>query len=200
MKKLFYTAILLFSFSFVALAQESGKLELSIYGGAKMYQANKKAYEYHFKPGFGLGVEGKYQIYNQVYWVFGLNGGTDDGTSLTDNDDQGVSHNISYYRRDYNALTGLGVNLYEAKQFSVYAQAMTGIGFVQGSTGRIVNSKPSNVIRESILEVNYLLSAGTGLDYQIGERWKVGAFYNYSYLGDFDGSHMVGAKVSFIIP
>lgn len=200
MKKLLYTAILLFSFSCVAMAQESGKLELSIYGGAKMYQANRKAYEYHFKPGFGLGIEGKYQIYNQVYWVFGLNGGTDDGTSLTEKDNQGVSHNFSYYRRDYNALSGIGVNLYEAKRFSMYAQAMTGIGFVQGSTGILRNGNPTKVIVEPFLKVDYLLSAGTGLDYQVGKRWKVGAFYNYSYLGDFDGSHMVGAKVSFIIP
>lgn len=114
------------------------KIEFSTYGGWKNYNKIEcRGFPYPSNSGFGLGVQFKYNITPLFFWAVDLNGGTDDDT-VNKVDDRLVSS----YRRDFNLSTGLGVNILHEGPYTLYLQALVGIGHVGWSKRWVHRREP----------------------------------------------------------
>ena len=99
-------------------------------------------------------------------------------------------------RKDYSISTGFGFNIISTKQFNYYLQLCGGIGIIEGSYEHFTPNNGTE--RIDIKHTSYIISPSTGIDFTVANHWKIGAGYSFRYLGDFDGSHSLFARITYV--
>ena len=103
---------------------------------------------------------------------------------------------LSMSRKDYSISTGFGFNVISTKQFNYYLQLCGGIGIIDGSYEHFTPNNGTE--RIDIKHTSYIISPSTGIDFIVANHWKIGAGYTFRYLGDFDGSHSLFARITYV--
>ena len=103
---------------------------------------------------------------------------------------------LSMSRKDYSISTGFGFNIISTKQFNYYLQLCGGIGIIDGSYEHFTPNNGTE--RIDIKHTSYIISPSTGIDFIVANHWKIGAGYTFRYLGDFDGSHALFARITYV--
>ena len=189
--------IILFSLILtLPIAAQKKTLELGIYGGLQTYTKIGNPYENSFSSGFGIGFLSKYYISNRLFWTTDLFGATDDGTELKLTYIPEGDRILSMSRKDYSISTGFGFNVISTKQFNYYLQLCGGIGIIDGSYEHFTPNNGTE--RIDIKHTSYIISPSTGIDFIVANHWKIGAGYTFRYLGDFDGSHSLFARITYV--
>ena len=189
--------IILFSLILtLPIAAQKKTLELGIYGGLQTYTKIGNPYENSFSSGFGIGFLSKYYISNRLFWTTDLFGATDDGTELKLTNIPEGNRILSMSRKDYSISTGFGFNVISTKQFNYYLQLCGGIGIIDGSYEHFTPNNGTE--RIDIKHTSYIISPSTGIDFIVANHWKIGAGYTFRYLGDFDGSHSLFARITYV--
>ena len=189
--------IILFSLVLtLPIAAQKKTLELGIYGGLQTYTKIGNPYENSFSSGFGIGFLSKYYISNRLFWTTDLFGATDDGTELKLTNIPEGNRILSMSRKDYSISTGFGFNVISTKQFNYYLQLCGGIGIIDGSYEHFTPNNGTE--RIDIKHTSYIISPSTGIDFIVANHWKIGAGYTFRYLGDFDRSHSLFARITYV--
>ena len=189
--------IILFSLILtLPIAAQKKTLELGLYGGLQTYTKIGNPYENSFSSGFGIGFLSKYYISNRLFWTTDLFGATDDGTELKLTYIPEGDRILSMSRKDYSISTGFGFNVISTKQFNYYLQLCGGIGIIDGSYEHFTPNNGTE--RIDIKHTSYIISPSTGIDFIVANHWKIGAGYTFRYLGDFDGSHSLFARITYV--
>lgn len=189
--------IILFSLILtLPIAAQKKTLELGLYGGLQTYTKIGNPYENSFSSGFGIGFLSKYYISNRLFWTTDLFGATDDGTELKLTYIPEGDRILSMSRKDYSISTGFGFNVISTKQFNYYLQLCGGIGIIEGSYEHFTPNNGTE--RIDIKHTSYIISPSTGIDFKVANHWKIGAGYTFRYLGDFDGSHSLFARITYV--
>lgn len=189
--------IILFSLILtLPIAAQKKTLELGMYGGLQTYTKIGNPYENSFSSGFGIGFLSKYYISNRLFWTTDLFGSTDDGTELKLMNIPEGNRILSMSRKDYSISTGFGFNVISTKQFNYYLQLCGGIGIIDGSYEHFTPNNGTE--RIDIKHTSYIISPSTGIDFIVANHWKIGAGYTFRYLGDFDGSHSLFARITYV--
>ena len=178
------------------IAAQKKTLELGLYGGLQTYTKIGNPYENSFSSGFGIGFLSKYYISNRLFWTTDLFGATDDGTELKLTYIPEGDRILSMSRKDYSISTGFGFNVISTKQFNYYLQLCGGIGIIEGSYEHFTPNNGTE--RIDIKHTSYIISPSTGIDFKVANHWKIGAGYSFRYLGDFDGSHSLFARITYV--
>ena len=177
------------------IAAQKKTLELGMYGGLQTYTKIGNPYENSFSSGFGIGFLSKYYISNRLFWTTDLFGATDDGTELKLTNIPEGNRILSMSRKDYSISTGFGFNVISTKLFNYYLQLCGGIGIIDGSYEHFTPNNGTE--RIDIKHTSYIISPSTGIDFIVANHWKIGAGYTFRYLGDFDGSHSLFARITY---
>ena len=189
--------IILFSLILtLPIAAQKKTLELGMYGGLQTYTKIGNPYENSFSSGFGIGFLSKYYISNRLFWTTDLFGATDDGTELKLTNIPEGNRILSMSRKDYSISTGFGFNVISTKLFNYYLQLCGGIGIIDGSYEHFTPNNGTE--RIDIKHTSYIISPSTGIDFIVANHWKIGAGYTFRYLGDFDGSHSLFARITYV--
>ena len=189
--------IILFSLILtLPITAQKKTLELGLYGGLQTYTKIGNPYENSFSSGFGIGFLSKYYISNRLFWTTDLFGATDDGTELKLTNIPEGNRILSMSRKDYSISTGFGFNVISTKQFNYYLQLCGGIGIIEGSYEHFTPNNGTE--RIDIKHTSYIISPSTGIDFKVANHWKIGAGYTFRYLGDFDGSHSLFARITYV--
>ena len=189
--------IILFSLILtLPIAAQKKTLELGLYGGLQTYTKIGNPYENSFSSGFGIGFLSKYYISNRLFWTTDLFGATDDGTELKLTNIPEGNRILSMSRKDYSISTGFGFNIISTKLFNYYLQLCGGIGIIDGSYEHFTPNNGTE--RIDIKHTSYIISPSTGIDFTVANHWKIGAGYSFRYLGDFDGSHSLFARITYV--
>ena len=189
--------IILFSLILtLPIAAQKKTLELGLYVGLQTYTKIGNPYENSFSSGFGIGFLSKYYISNRLFWTTDLFGATDDGTELKLTYIPEGDRILSMSRKDYSISTGFGFNVISTKQFNYYLQLCGGIGIIEGSYEHFTPNNGTE--RIDIKHTSYIISPSTGIDFKVANHWKIGAGYTFRYLGDFDGSHSLFARITYV--
>lgn len=186
--------ILLSALLALPVVAQKKSLELGIYGGFQSYTKTGNPYDNSFSSGFGIGFHTKYYLSNQVFWATELFGATDDGTEVRTQE----GRILSLHRQDYSFSTGIGFDYLSTDRLKLYLQLNAGIGTIQGYN-EYFKSEATGIDRVNIHHTAYIIAPTTGIDFYLNKQWKIGAGYTFRYLGDFDASHSIFARISFVL-
>lgn len=192
MKKLLLALVALVSIT--AASAQQRQLELSVFSGKTRYQKIDSPYYREFNSGWGVGFQAKYYLTNNVYWTSDLYFDTDDDTHIREE-----GRFLSLYRREYGLTTGFGADLFKSHNLKLYLQAQGGFGAVEGHYSTY-SQLFDGIERSPLDRKSYLVGGTIGCDYRLSRSWSIGAGYRFHYLGDFDGTHTLFGRISFILP
>lgn len=199
-KNIFLSSILLLIGVQLSSYAQKGTTEISAYGGAKSYTSLIRNPGPKFDTFFGVGVQLKHHVSELVFLTVDFNGGTDGGTDYTYRLPWSKENvNASQERQDFNLVTGVGLNFVHTPKWTAYAQAMIGVGTIQGNTYDLTENGVDKVTKE-FSRTRAVFSTSLGCDYQMFRDWKVGLFYTNNLMEAVDLTHVYGLKISFVLP
>lgn len=159
------------------------------------------AYDYHFKSGFGMGLQARYYLTNKTFWVLDMYGKTDNGTYIDEKDPLNVKRTLVFERKDYLITNGLGYDIFTHQKHTFYLHFTLGLGISNGRKSNfsdLGNNAGYTIKTYDFNRATYAICPTIGYDLLLAKWLKIGINYTGSYLGEWDYSQNLNAKFTFI--